>query len=60
VRLPMREEERDIIGWLFDAIFGRRQATDEEIGDAIHRAAEALRAELIGNRDLRLVGEAEG
>jgi len=32
------EEEREgMLRWLFDAVFGRRNATEEEIGSAIHR-----------------------
>jgi hypothetical protein len=32
------EEEREsVLSWLFGACFGRKQASDEEIGSAIHR-----------------------
>ncbi len=37
----MSEEERGILAWLFDALFGRTEATEEEIGDAIHRLGDA-------------------
>jgi hypothetical protein len=37
----MSEDERGLIAWLFDAIFGRTQATEEDIGDAIHRLGDA-------------------
>lgn len=31
------EERSNILGWLFDVVFGRREASEEEVGDAIHR-----------------------
>jgi hypothetical protein len=31
-----KEEQRSVLRWLFDAIFGRREASEEEIGGAIH------------------------
>jgi hypothetical protein len=31
------EERSNILSWLFDAVFGRRDASEEEIGGAIHR-----------------------
>jgi hypothetical protein len=31
------DEGSSILSWLFDAVFGRREASDEEIGGAIHR-----------------------
>jgi hypothetical protein len=40
-------------------VFGSNASTSKQAVAAI-KAAEALRAELIGNIDLRLVGEAEG
>jgi hypothetical protein len=32
-----QEEKRSIVRWLLDVLFGRREATHEEIGGAIHR-----------------------
>jgi hypothetical protein len=38
------EEERDgILKWLFEALFGRRSASEEEIGSAIHRLGSVNR-----------------
>jgi hypothetical protein len=34
------DEERGIIAWLFDAIFGRAEATEDDVGDAIHRLGD--------------------
>jgi hypothetical protein len=34
------DEERSIIAWLFEAIFGRTEASEDDIGDAIHRLGE--------------------
>jgi hypothetical protein len=34
------EEERSIIAWLFDALFGRSPATEDDVGDAIHRLGD--------------------
>ena len=37
------EEKRGILRWLFDALFGRRAATEEEIGEHIHRLGSIRR-----------------
>jgi hypothetical protein len=34
------EEETGIIAWLFDALFGRTSATEDDVGDAIHRLGD--------------------
>jgi hypothetical protein len=34
------EEELGIIEWLFDVLFGRTSATEEAVGDAIHRLGD--------------------
>ena len=34
------EEELGIIEWLFDVFFGRTAATEEAVGDAIHRLGD--------------------
>ena len=31
------EERNGILSWLFDAVFGRSETIEEEIGGAIHR-----------------------
>jgi hypothetical protein len=36
------EEELGIIAWLFDVLFGRTSATEEDIGDAIHQEAASV------------------
>lgn len=37
------EEKESILTWLFDAIFGRREASEEEVGDAIQRLGTVRR-----------------
>lgn len=36
----LEKEERGIISWLFEACFGRTPATEDDIGDAIHRLGD--------------------
>jgi hypothetical protein len=33
----LEEEREGILDWLFKACFGRQEASEEEIGSAIHR-----------------------
>ncbi len=37
------DEERSIIAWLFEAIFGKTEASEDDIGDAIHRLGDVKR-----------------
>jgi hypothetical protein len=34
------EEELGIIAWLFDVLLGRTSATEDDVGDAVHRLGD--------------------